>query len=452
MVDVIELLDKLVSYDTRTARNQAGPEVKELLQNEIVPIFDELGLTHQFFESEGHHSILGHKSGTKPCIFYSGHIDVVPWDDAWDTDPMKLTEGEKDGKSVVSGRGVVDMKGGVAAIMAALPKLIQTDAELYFGFTGDEEIGGNNGTRVLVDHLEKHGALPDYVITADAAGMEIVTRRRNAFVLESSSSSSSKKRIKVVGKKKSIRFETEIMSADTSHAAYFKREIDSHCLANAARFVVSSGALPSGISGKFVKSNVLPKWLSLEFVVPDESGTELEYDEGLVVQLELAAKLADLDFETEAHSDLGVNCTSNVLIQENDQWIMQTDIRAMLSQDAKPLHAAVEKIIASIDGEIAIELKKSVGYISTPDDSVLAKAACGLISELGYDSNTTEKGGATDGRFFGSHGVPVIDVGPIGWNVHGPNETATIDSLRKLVTFFENITERLVNLHNAQQG
>ena len=63
----------------------------------------------------------------------SGHTDVVPVDgQAWSTDPFAAIE--KDG--LIYGRGAADMKGFLAAVLAAVPRFKARRAEAA-GAPGD---------------------------------------------------------------------------------------------------------------------------------------------------------------------------------------------------------------------------------------------------------------------------------------------------------------------------
>jgi acetylornithine deacetylase/succinyl-diaminopimelate desuccinylase-like protein len=81
---------------------------------------------------------------------FSGHVDVVPASPAWGD---AFTLRERDG--VLAGRGVVDMKGAVAAFVAALEALGRSGAlegcSVELALTGDEEVGSAHGTIPLVE-------------------------------------------------------------------------------------------------------------------------------------------------------------------------------------------------------------------------------------------------------------------------------------------------------------
>ncbi|MHA2028437.1 MAG: M20/M25/M40 family metallo-hydrolase [Candidatus Kariarchaeaceae archaeon] len=432
--EVISLLEKLIQYDTRTNENSPGKEVKLLLENELEPEFKKYGFDVEYFESNGHFSLLASKKGIEPSILYSGHVDVVPWDDRWETDPTTMITTTEAGEEVVKGRGVSDMKSGIAALMTALPEISKTDLTMYFAITGDEEIGGEDGTRVIVDYLVNENQLPKYVITADAAGMEIITRRRNVFDVFVSSQKDMRT---IVGTTMKKSFYSDIISSQTSHAAYFRKKFDKHALKLAVDYLDDNGYLPVSIKGKFVKINVIPNEVEIEYIIPDDEGEELHYDFGLYALLNFASNIMDISFETLADSDYDINSTSNVIHNKKDKWELEVDIRAMLNQEADELDGQILLLRDNINWHLSIEVKKSIGFIATPNDSPLVKSTTNILKELGYSGKSAERGGATDGRFFAHHGIEAIDIGAIGWNVHGPNETATIKSIKDLVTFFE---------------
>ncbi|GED99165.1 M20 family metallopeptidase [Gordonia crocea] len=78
--------------------------------------------------------------GHGPTLLFLGHSDVVPAGTGWSGDPFaaRLVDGR------LIGRGAVDMKGGLAAIVAAMGALAQSPfhGRIEFVCTADEEAGG----------------------------------------------------------------------------------------------------------------------------------------------------------------------------------------------------------------------------------------------------------------------------------------------------------------------
>jgi len=116
--------------------------------------------------------------GAKETLVIYAHLDVVPAEGSWETDPFSLTR--KNGR--VYGRGVSDCKGSIAALIAALRALLQTDDaknrpahdlkyNLCILLTTDEEVGGYSGLCYLTDIGWVQG---DYMLCMDGFSDDVV--------------------------------------------------------------------------------------------------------------------------------------------------------------------------------------------------------------------------------------------------------------------------------------
>ncbi|MEJ5977565.1 succinyl-diaminopimelate desuccinylase [Novosphingobium sp. PS1R-30] len=94
---------------------------------------------------------------------FAGHVDVVPPGEGWTSAPFAP---ERRG-DLLHGRGAVDMKGAIAAMVAAV-RDIPTDAgTLSFIITGDEEGPAKYGTVALIEHMRSVGAIPDLCLVGE---------------------------------------------------------------------------------------------------------------------------------------------------------------------------------------------------------------------------------------------------------------------------------------------
>ena len=105
-----------------------------------------------------------------PHLCLAGHVDVVPVGDeaAWTSPPFAAEI--RDG--VLYGRGAVDMKGGIAAMLAAVFRYLherqgKPRGSISFLLTADEEGPAENGTRKLVDWMRERGEIPDICILGE---------------------------------------------------------------------------------------------------------------------------------------------------------------------------------------------------------------------------------------------------------------------------------------------
>lgn len=102
----------------------------------------------------------------KPCLCFAGHTDVVPPGEGWSCDPFA---GDiKDGH--IYGRGTADMKGGVAAALAAVARRLEAGplkGSLAFLITGDEEGPARYGTKSVLEWMKERGEAPDFCLLGE---------------------------------------------------------------------------------------------------------------------------------------------------------------------------------------------------------------------------------------------------------------------------------------------
>ncbi|GAA10091.1 succinyl-diaminopimelate desuccinylase [Acetobacter senegalensis] len=105
---------------------------------------------------------------TGPHICFAGHTDVVPPGNeaAWTHPPYAA---EIDG-GVLYGRGACDMKGGIAAFVAAVARFVRKgphSGAISFLITGDEEGPATYGTKKVLEWMAQEGQIPDYCIVGE---------------------------------------------------------------------------------------------------------------------------------------------------------------------------------------------------------------------------------------------------------------------------------------------
>jgi len=104
-------------------------------------------------------------------LVLSGHTDVVPVDGQdWDTDPFDLVARE----DRLIGRGAVDMKGFVAACVAAAPRWRSTTLHvpIMVALTYDEEVGCLGVPRLLAD-MQAHCPSPALAVIGEPTEMRV---------------------------------------------------------------------------------------------------------------------------------------------------------------------------------------------------------------------------------------------------------------------------------------
>ena len=162
MTDVLALAKRLIAAPSVTPAR--GPVFDEL-EAMLAP----LGFAvHRFLAGEGEEqvencfAIRPGPSGSRHFAF-AGHLDVVPPGEGWTGgafDPEVRGE-------LLHGRGAVDMKGSIAAMVAAVAKIPQNAGTISFIVTGDEEGPALHGTRALIDFMRDAGHQPDLCLVGE---------------------------------------------------------------------------------------------------------------------------------------------------------------------------------------------------------------------------------------------------------------------------------------------
>jgi acetylornithine deacetylase len=146
-------------------------------------------LARDYLKSQGAHCDLTYdKDGRKANLFatlgegaaagivLSGHTDVVPVvGQAWDTDPFQIHRSE----GRLYGRGTADMKGFIAASLAAAPFFAAADlpGPIHYALSYDEEVGCF-GAQQLVANLQDRGIKPAACIVGEPTGMQPIVAHK----------------------------------------------------------------------------------------------------------------------------------------------------------------------------------------------------------------------------------------------------------------------------------
>jgi acetylornithine deacetylase len=174
-----ELLARLVGFDT-TSRNS-----NLALIGFVRDYLDGHGVPYRVStDADGGkanlHAIIGPQE--QGGVALSGHVDTVPVDgQAWSADPFAL---RRDGGRLYA-RGACDMKGFVAAFLAAVPAL-QTrrlPKPLHLFITYDEEIGCAGAER-LIEDMAASGLKPALCIVGEPSGMQPILAHKGKLNLQ----------------------------------------------------------------------------------------------------------------------------------------------------------------------------------------------------------------------------------------------------------------------------
>ena len=108
-------------------------------------------------------NLLATRGSGGPHFAFAGHLDVVPPGDGWTSGAF---EPEVRG-DLLHGRGAVDMKGAIAAFVAAAAHLPDHSGTISLILTGDEEGPATHGTVALIEHMAARGLAPDLILVGE---------------------------------------------------------------------------------------------------------------------------------------------------------------------------------------------------------------------------------------------------------------------------------------------
>jgi succinyl-diaminopimelate desuccinylase len=160
-IDPVDLTRRLIACPSVTPL-EAG--VLDVLEQEL----GRLGFqVHRFIAGEAPdgpvENLFATRGSGAPHFAFAGHVDVVPAGAGWSSNPF-VPEIRGD---LLYGRGAVDMKGAIAAFVAACGRTVGHDGTLSLIITGDEEGPATYGTLALMDWMAERSIRPDMILVGE---------------------------------------------------------------------------------------------------------------------------------------------------------------------------------------------------------------------------------------------------------------------------------------------
>jgi succinyl-diaminopimelate desuccinylase len=134
---------------------------------------EALGFACRRMPFEGVENLYARRGAARPNLCFAGHTDVVPTGPAegWSAAPFEAEVVD----GVLYGRGAVDMKGGIAAWVAAVDAVLargEPAGSLSFLITGDEEGPALHGTKRVVQALMAEGEEIDACVVGEPSSSQ----------------------------------------------------------------------------------------------------------------------------------------------------------------------------------------------------------------------------------------------------------------------------------------
>jgi succinyl-diaminopimelate desuccinylase len=296
----IELLKKLVSFESVTPEDDGALEyIRSYLSDFEAEYFNRGGVKNLYLKK---------RFGDGEHLCLAGHIDVVPSGDGWSSNPFEAVE--KDG--YIYGRGVQDMKSGVASMVESARNIENFNGTLSLLLTSDEEGEAKHGTVYVLEELKKRGDLPDYgIITEPTCEVEMgdtlkVGRRGSINGI-----------LKIIGKQGHVAYPDKHINPVHLFAEKLPL-IAGKKLDSGDQFFAPSQLMVTDIRGGMEVTNVTPDSLKIMFNIRNSTATAVADVENY-----LKGVLSDLPYE------LKIEQTSRSFQTERDSKIVELTAKAV---------------------------------------------------------------------------------------------------------------------------
>nr|WP_255720183.1 succinyl-diaminopimelate desuccinylase [Acuticoccus kalidii] len=312
-------------------------------------------------------------------LAFAGHVDVVPPGpiEAWSHDPFAaIVEGD-----TLHGRGAQDMKGAVAAMIAAATDWAEANGSgrLSFLITGDEEGVAINGTAALMEWCDSR------------------TRFDAAIVGEPTSRKVLGDTIKV-GRRGSLSA-TVTVSGRQGHVAY-QELADNPVPALLAIGQALNATLDAG-SGPFAPSNL---------------------------------EIVSIDVGNPAWNVIPASATLRFNVRFNDRWTRDS-LKSELTR-------RIETAAPAATVAIAWESGHGDAFV-TRDEALIAAVTKAVEGVTGVTPEPNTGGGTSDARFIKDY-CPVLEFGGVGDLLHQVNERTPVSELRRLAETYRAIIDTVL--------
>ena len=332
----------------------------------------------KFGEIENLYARLG---TTRPNLCFAGHTDVVPVGDA-----AAWTQGAFEAEiidGVLVGRGAVDMKGAIAAYIAAAAKAIaagEVTGSLSFLITGDEEGVALDGTRKVVEALLAEGEAVDHCVVGEPTSAQIFGDMVK------------------VGRRGSINADI-VVEGVQGHVAY------PHRAANPARVLI-------------------PLLERLQARVLDDGYPEFQPSNLEVTLIEMPNTATNI-IPSTARARLNIRFNPAHQGQELANWIAAEAAAASEGTKCKVT------VTPQISGE---------AFLTQPGPFTEVVAAA-VADVTMHAPELSTSGGTSDARFIRAL-CPVVEVGLVGTTMHQVDERTPVAEIEQLQAVYERLIGR----------
>lgn len=311
-----------------------------------------------------------------PNLCFAGHVDVVPEGDPahWLHGPFAGTV--EDGK--LFGRGAVDMKGAVAAFLAAAFAHGRPETgSLSFLITGDEEGPALDGTAKVVEWLKEKGEVIDHCVLGEPTNPQAMG---DAFK---------------VGRRGSLSGVLTVKGVQ-GHVAY-----------------------------PHLADNPIPRLLKL---VGELTSAPLDHGSDFFPPSNL--EVVSIDVGNPVFNLIPAEATARFNVRFNDLYSLET----LKSEIIRRIDGA------GLTYDLEFQPGASQSFLTAPGPFV-ELVADAVEAETGRRPEASTSGGTSDARFIKDI-CPVVEFGLVGQTMHKVDEATPVADLEALTRIYSRIIAR----------
>lgn len=307
----------------------------------------------------------------KGGVVLSGHTDVVPVEgQAWTVEPFCLTE--RDGR--LYGRGAADMKGFIAAVLAAVPAFLAAPLRtpVHLAFSYDEEVGCL-GVRSMLAALQQRPHKPLLCLIGEPTELK-----------------------PVLGHKGKLAMRCQVQGA-ACHSAYAPYGVNA--IEYAAKLIGKLGEIGERLAA--------PEWHDERFDPPFSTVQTGVIRGGRALNIVPAE--CEFDFEVRA--------------------LPGFDARSVADELERFAETQVLPKMRAVQADTGVTLKPLSAYpgLATPEDSDAAR----LLALLSGSSEFGTVAFGTEGGLFDQAGIPTVVCGPGSMDQgHKADEFVSVEQLQ----------------------
>ncbi len=312
-----------------------------------------------------------------PNFCFAGHTDVVPPGEAWRHPPF--AGAIEDG--VLYGRGACDMKGAIAAFLAACARHLEAGpprGSISLLITGDEEGPATDGTVRVLEWMAANGQLPDFCLVGEPTNPASI-----GDVIK-------------IGRRGSLNATITVHGVQ-GHVAYPHRA-----------------------------QNPIHSLITL---LAELTGTVL--DTGTQHFEPTSLQVTSIDVGNQANNVIPASATARLNIRFNDRHTgasLQTWLREAVARHTQAVGTAHATLDVAVSGEAFL----------TADTGFTTRLAGAIARVTGVQPRLDTGGGTSDARFI-ARTTTVAEFGLVGATMHKTDECVALGDLHLLTDVYTSV-------------